>query len=100
VPSSSISSIAAFPTYLFVVFVVPVIYGSWRFTLFHFVTGPAAAYLTTRNPNEFPAVWCLFSLGLLLVVMTPLRRQFFVTKWIIWPARWRAAIGQPGTRPV
>ncbi|MFO1185724.1 MAG: DUF5765 domain-containing protein [Bauldia sp.] len=74
-----------FPTYIVMGFVVPVLYGSWRFTLFHFVTGPFAAALTTRNPNEWPAVWCLFSVALILIALLgPLRRWFMVTRWF-WP---------------
>jgi hypothetical protein len=77
-----------FPTYVVVGFLVPLVYGSWRFTFFHIVTGPTAAYLTTSNPNEWPAVWCLYSVGLVLVAMLgPLRRWFVVRKWI-WPASW------------
>lgn len=75
-----------FPTYLLAGFALPILYGAWRFTLFHFVTGPFAAALTTRNPNEWPAVWCLFSVALILVAMLgPLRRWFVATKWF-WPA--------------
>jgi hypothetical protein len=82
-----------FPAYLLMGFVVPILYGSWRFTLFHFVTGPFAAAMTTRNPNEWPAVWCLFSVALILVAMLgPLRRWFVVTKWF-----WPEALARPAT---
>lgn len=60
-------------------FLVPLLYGSWKFTVYQFLAGPALAWLTTDNLNEWPAVWCLFSIGLLLVVMkTPLRKMMYV----------------------
>lgn len=49
-------------------FLLPIFYGSWRWSLFHFLTGPLAARLTTDNRFEIAAVWCLFSIGLLSAV--------------------------------
>ncbi|TCP44087.1 DUF5765 domain-containing protein [Rhodovulum marinum] len=66
---------ANFPTYLFAAFVVPLAYGAWRFVVFHAIFGPFLATLLTDNPNEMPAVWCLLSIGLVLVAMTPVIRQ-------------------------
>jgi hypothetical protein len=64
--------------YYFPAFILPVLYGAWRFTLYHIIVGPFLAYLTTSNWNEWPAVWCLFSIGLLLVVIkTPLRKLLY-----------------------
>ena len=75
-----------FPTYLVAVMVLPVIYGSWRFTLYHFLMGPLSAALLTDNIHEWPAVWCLLSVGLLLIVVkTPIRQILFVRRWIFWP---------------
>lgn len=64
-----------FPSYLVAAFLVPLVYGAWRFVLFHAVFGPFLATLLTDNPNEMPAVWCLFSIGLVLVGMSPLIRR-------------------------
>ena len=89
VPYRTLGFISGFPTYVIASFAVPVIYGSWRLTLFLFIAGPTAAYLSTSNPNEWPAVWCLYSVGLIiLIVMTPLRRQLAVRRWF-WPTQWR-----------
>ncbi len=69
-------------------FVLPVLYGSWRMTLYHALVGPGLAHLLTGNLNEWPAVWCLFSIGLLLVVIkTPIRRFLHVKKWYFWSYR-------------
>lgn len=66
-------------------FIVPLLYGSWRFTLYHVIMGPLLSWLLTNNINEFAAVWCLLSIGfLLLVVKTPLRQLLFVRKWYFW----------------
>ena len=76
-----------FPTYILCVFIVPVLYGSWRLTLYHLLLGPVLAFVLTRNPNEWPAVWCLLSIGILLIVVkTPIRQLLFVRWWEPW--RW------------
>jgi len=77
------------PTYAAAAFWLPLLYGSWRVTLFHFLTGPTLAHLLTDNPNEWPAVWCLLSIGLIMiVVITPVRRRLHVERWPLWPRRW------------
>ena len=92
-------------TYSFVAFLLPLIYGSWRFTLYHFIMGPLMARMTTNNLNEAPAVWCLLSIGFLLIVIkTPVRKILF-TKWNLWE-RWlsptprRHAIRPERNRPI
>jgi hypothetical protein len=64
-------SLGPFPTYMFAVFVVPLAYGAWRFVLFHALAGPILASRLTSNPNELPAVWCLFSIGIILIALSP-----------------------------
>ncbi len=55
-------------------FAVPILYGSWKWAAYHFIVGPFAAALTTADPNEQPAVWCLFSTCIIaLLVNTRLR---------------------------
>lgn len=57
--------------YAFAVFIVPLFYRAWISVAMVFLTGPALAYLLTRgNPNEWPAIWCFFSVGLMLVATT------------------------------
>jgi hypothetical protein len=71
--------------YTITAFVLPLLYGSWRFTLYHFITGPLLAFMTTGDLNEWAAVWCLFSIGLLVaVVKTPIRRWLYVKDSICW----------------
>lgn len=60
-----------FPTYFLAVFVVPLFYGAWRITLFHALFGPILARSLTSNVNEFPAIWCLFSVGIIVVGLSP-----------------------------
>jgi hypothetical protein len=68
----------SFPSYLVAVFFVPLAYGAWRFVLFHALAGPVIASLLTGNPNEVPAIWCLFSIGLVSSgVIPPFRRLIF-----------------------
>lgn len=75
-----------FPIYAMAGIVLPLLYGSWRAGLYNFGAGPLAAYLLTSNVNEQPAVWCLLSIGLLLLVIkTPIRNYLHVTWWFWWP---------------
>jgi hypothetical protein len=64
-----------FPDYLLAVFIFPLFYGAWRFALVHAALGPILAASLTANPNEMPAVWCLFSVGLVLISLTPWIRR-------------------------
>ncbi|MBK1635781.1 DUF5765 domain-containing protein [Rhodovulum adriaticum] len=64
-----------FPSYILAAFVMPLFYGAWRFVLFHAAVGPILANLLTDNPNEMPAIWCLFSVAIILVGMSPAIRR-------------------------
>lgn len=78
-----------FPLYALVGLILPVLYGSWRASIYSFVAGPILAYLLTDNPNEQPAVWCLLSIGLLLIVVkTRVRDILHVRGWFWWPKKW------------
>ncbi|MBU1974963.1 MAG: hypothetical protein KKG59_01015 [Nanoarchaeota archaeon] len=71
--------------YPFSVFVLPLIYGSWKINIYQIIIGPVLALLLTTNSNEFPAVWCLFSVAIFLVVLIPrLRKKMYVKKWYFW----------------
>ena len=66
-----------FPSYMLVTFALPLLYGAWRLVLFHALAGPVAAGLLTTNPNEVPAIWCLFSLAIVVIALSPaIRRRF------------------------
>ena len=64
-----------FPSYMLAVFALPLAYGAWRFALFHLAVGPLLAGQLSSSPNEIPAIWCLTSIGMLLVVLSPALRQ-------------------------
>ncbi len=65
--------------YVCAAFLLPLLYGSWKLVLYHFLTGPLLAFLTTSNTNEWAAVWCLYSIGLLLLLIkTPIRHSLHV----------------------
>lgn len=59
------------PTYLVAAFVMPLLYGAWRLVLWHALSGPILASLLTSDPREMPAIWCLFSIGILLIALVP-----------------------------
>lgn len=66
---------ASFPAYVAAVFLLPLAYGAWRFVLMHAALGPVLATLLTDDPGEMPAIWCLFSVGLLLMGLSPAIRR-------------------------
>lgn len=75
----------AFPTYPIAMFLVPFLLGSWKLVIYHLLMGPVLARLTTSNPNEIPAVWCLLSIGFLMIaIKTPVRRYLHVESWPLW----------------
>lgn len=74
-----------FITYNLVAFVLPLLYGSWRFTIYHYFMGPFISQRLTDNPNEWPAIWCLLSIGFLLIVVKgPLQRFMHVQDYWLW----------------
>ena len=62
---------AAFPTYAIAAFLVPLCYGAWRFAAFHALLGPLLAERFTNDPREMPAIWCLFSVGIVILSLSP-----------------------------
>ena len=81
---------SGFPTYLLVAFLLPLAYGAWRLVVFHALAGPILASALTDNPNEMPAIWCLFSIGILLIGLSPMiRHRFETATWWIWPKSWQ-----------
>ena len=68
--------------YGYAAFALPLLYGSWKMVAYHFLSGPLLAYMTTNNMNEWAAVWCLYSIGLLLLMIkTPIRQYLYVKNW-------------------
>ena len=72
-------------TYILAAFCMPLLYGSWRFVGFHYLVGPMIADILTNDPNEFSAVWCLFSIALCVsVIKSPVRKYLHVTSWFMY----------------
>jgi hypothetical protein len=67
-----------FPAYIVAAFGLPLLYGAWRHVIFLVLAGPVAAGLMTDDPGEVPAIWCLFSIALVLIAINPLTRPVFV----------------------
>jgi hypothetical protein len=80
-----------FPGYAIAGFLLPFLYGAWRITAFHYLLGPGLAHLLTDDPREWPAVWCLLSIGIVLIALLPQVRPFLCTRtWPLWPRRLEA----------
>ena len=68
--------------YILSAFWMPIAYGSWRFVGFHYLVGPWISDVLTSDPNEYAAVWCLFSIALCVsVIKTPIRKYLHVKTW-------------------
>ena len=71
--------------YIFAAFLLPVAYGSWKWSAYHAIVGPLLASFTTTDVSERPAVWCLFSTCIIaLLVNTRAREWVKVKKWPTW----------------
>lgn len=80
-----------FPTYTIAGFLVPIAYGAWRVVAFHALVGPFLAAALTDDPNESAAIWCLFSIAIILIALfPPIRRFFMVHSWWFWPKSWQS----------
>lgn len=80
IPASGNYAMAS--SYMYATFLLPLFYGSWRIVIYHLICGPLLSYLTTSDMNEWAAVWCLYSIGLVfLVIKTPIRQYLYVKSW-------------------
>ena len=68
-----------FYVYWLPAFALPLLYGSWRWTLYHALVGPFAAYFMSSNKDEIVAIWCLTSIGFLLAIHVPLLEHWLET---------------------
>lgn len=72
-------------TYIFCGFVLPILYGSWRFIGFIFLFGSITASFSTSNINEFSAIWGLYFLALCaLIAVLPVRKYLYVKNWMFY----------------
>ena len=88
-------------TYMLVAFMLPILYGSWRFILLTFLLGPFISAQTTHNVNEFPAIWCLFSIALCItIIKSPIRKNLHVKTWFFYPLLYRLSEKEPKFQPI
>lgn len=72
--------------YCLCAFILPMLYGAWRLIVVMFLLGPFLAHFFTTNVNEFPAVWCLFSIGLCCtIILSPIRQYLYVKHSFLYP---------------
>lgn len=70
--------------YAFVAFILPVFIGAYRIMIYMFVLGPFLAFFLTGNPDEWPAIWCLLSIGFLTITKIPIITKFMTVKHESW----------------
>lgn len=80
--------------YFVSVFVLPLLYGSWKATVYAAI-GPFITLLTTETSNEFASVWCLYSVALVLLMMKlPIRNYLYVDSF--YGRQWFGFAKDPG----
>jgi len=67
-------------SYWTVAFILPLVYGGWRFVGYHLFLGPLLAAMLTNDQNEHPAIWCLLSIAFLLAVHIPWIKHKMLSK--------------------
>lgn len=74
------------PGYLVAGLLLPFIYGSWKLNLYQIFCGLFLAMLLTDNLNEAAAIWCLLSIGIVILIVgeKPLRKYLHVKNWWLW----------------
>ena len=73
---------AYYTAYFIAAFVIPFAYGVWRGTIFHLLVGPTLAWATTDNMNEWPAIWCLLSIGIVMLIVKIRANPVLSEKWL------------------
>jgi len=75
----------ALVAYSLAVFIMPLLYGSWKIATYQYLMGPVLVSQLTDNIDEAPAIWCLMSIGIVFLVMkTPLRQAMRTQHWPLW----------------
>jgi Family of unknown function (DUF5765) len=74
------------PGYVLVGLILPFLYGSWRLNLYQMTFGLFLALLLTSNPNEAAAIWCLLSIGIVILIVgdKPVAKHLHVRSWWLW----------------
>jgi hypothetical protein len=70
-----------FLSYHLPIFILPFFYGGWRWSLYQFFYMLISMSLT-NNKDEWPAIWCIGSIGILGAIYIP-----FIRNWIETPLR-------------
>ena len=75
-------------SYSFAVFLMPMVYGSWKASLCNAIIGTTTALLLAESPHEWPAVWCLFSIPCIVMAVSQYKKWLYVKKWYFWKYPW------------
>ncbi len=71
-----------FSAYIIATVIVPILYGAWRFCAYQMLLGPVISMILSSSPNERPAIWCLISIGVLVILLhTKLRNLMYSQSW-------------------
>lgn len=82
-------SLCVYP-YIFTVFILPWFYGPYIAVISATLFGPIASILSSSNPDEFGAIWCLIAIGLVSSIKIPAWERIITVKHESWKESWKA----------
>lgn len=74
--------------YYLSVFIFPCFFGVFVTVLAYTVAGPISAILSSNNPDEFAAVWCLFSIACISSIKIPAWERMCTVNHSSWKESW------------
>lgn len=76
--------------YTLCVFVLPIFFGAYRALIYYTVCGPVLSLFLTHNPDEWSAIWCLFSVAVMIPIQIKGLETFLTNKHLSWHTCFRA----------
>ena len=77
-------------TYLFTLFTLPCLFGVYYCVIAYILLGPIASIMSSTNPDEFGAIWCLISIALVSSLKIPPWERFLRVEHESWADTWIA----------
>lgn len=71
-------------SYIFTVFMLPFLYGTYLTVITYTLCGPIASIYLSTNPDEFGAVWCLIAIVLVSTIKIPAWERILTVRYEAW----------------
>lgn len=77
-------------TYMFTAFILPCFFGLFICVCSYTLCGPVISIMSSTNPDEFGAIWCLIAIALVSALKIPPWERFISVKHESWADTWRS----------